>query len=156
MEGPLGLTWAEQGLEMAGSPEDCFAAIADYESFPEWQRAVEEVEVLDRYPDGLGRNVRVRVDARFRVVTYELEYHYERPARVWWDFVRGEGIRAIEGEFRFEPSGAGTLATYRLGIDPGVPVPGLIARRLTGEVMKRSVTDLRDEVERRWAAHDQS
>jgi hypothetical protein len=45
--------------------------------------------------------------------------------------------------------GARTRATYRLGIDPGVPLPGLVARRLTSGVMGRSVRDLRDEVERR-------
>ncbi len=148
----MGLTWAEHTLEIPALPEACFAAITDYESFPEWQRAVAETEVLDRHPDRLGRHVRFRADARFRVVTYELEYHYDRPARVWWDFVRGEGVEAIEGEFRFEPSNEGTRATYRLGIDAGVPIPGLLARRLTGEVMKRSVTDLRDEVARRAAA----
>ncbi len=145
----MGLTWAEHALEIQGPPETCFATITDYETFPEWQRAVKTAEVLDHYGDGLGRHVRVRADARFRVVTYELEYHYEWPGRVWWDFVRGDGVEAIEGEFRFEPRGPITRATYRLGIDAGVPIPRLLAKRLTGEVMKRSVEDLRDEVARR-------
>lgn len=143
------MSWGERSLEIDGTAEECFAAITDYETFPEWQDAVLETTVLDRYDDGLGRTVRVRADAKFRVVTYELNYHYERPGRVWWDFIRGEGVHAIEGEFRFEPNGEGTDATYRLGIDAGVPIPGLLARRLTGEVMKRSVADLRDEVLRR-------
>lgn len=145
----MGLTWAEHTLEIEGAPEDCFATITDYETFPGWQRAVETAEVLDRYPDGLGRRVRVRADAKFRVVTYELEYHYEPPVKVWWDFVRGTGVDAIEGEFRFAPRDGVTHATYRLGIDAGVPLPGLLAKRLTGEVMKRSVEDLREEVARR-------
>lgn len=145
----MGLTWAEHTLDIPGSPEDCFATITDYETFPAWQKAVKTVEVLDRYPDGLGRKVRVRADAKFRVVTYELEYHYERPARVWWDFLHGAGVEAIEGEFHFEAAANKTRATYRLGIDAGVPIPGLLARRLTGEVMKRSVEDLRSEVARR-------
>jgi hypothetical protein len=59
-------------------------------------------------------------------------------------------VAAVEGEYLLEPEGQdATLATYRLGIDPGIPVPGLVARRLTKGVMRRSVTDLRDEVERR-------
>ena len=145
----MGLSFGEQSVEIAAGPEACFAAVTDYETFPDWQRAVVETEVLDRYEDGLGCHVRVRADARFRTVSYELHYHYERPGRVWWDFVSGEGVEAIEGEFRFAGTEGGTLATYRLGIDAGIPIPGLIARRLTGEVMKRSVTDLRDEVARR-------
>jgi hypothetical protein len=110
--------------------------------------------VLERYDDGLGKLVRVEVDAKLRRIAYTLRYHYERPGRVWWEFVEGEGVEDIEGEFTFEPSDSGerTVATYRLGIDAGVPIPGLVARRLTGGVMGLAVKDLRDEVERRRSA----
>ena len=61
-----------------------------------------------------------------RRVSYVLRYGYERPGRVWWEFVEGDGVERIEGEFTFEPLDGGerTLATYRLGIDAGVPMPG--------------------------------
>ncbi len=147
----MGISRAEQRAEIAAPPEACFRAIVDYESFPRWQSAVESVEVGDRHPDGLGRRVTVAIDAKLRRVVYTLDYHYEPPHRVWWEFVDGEGVEMIEGEYAFEPLSGGelTLATYRLGVDAGVPVPGLIARRLTSGVMGRSVRELRDEVERR-------
>lgn len=140
---------AEHSLEIPASPEACFETIVDYETFPEWQDAVRRVEVISRNKEGLGEVVSFRVDARFREIGYRLRYHYERPGRVWWDFVSGEGVEHVEGEFRFEPTGEGTLATYVLGIDPGVPVPGLVMRRLNQQVLKRSVRDLREEIERR-------
>lgn len=143
----MGLSWGEQSIEIAGTPEACFAAITDYETFAEWQDAVSIVEVLDRYDDGLGRLVEVHVDAKLRQVRYRLHYHYERPHRIWWDFVEADGVHAIEGGYSFEPIDGGTRATYRLGIDPGVPVPGLIARKLTNGVMRRSVQDLKRRVE---------
>ncbi len=145
----MGLTRGEQTAEIAASPEDCFEAIADYESFPDWQRAVERVEVIERYPDGLGKIVEFDVDAKFRRVTYRLHYHYDRPGRVWWDFVEGDGVEHVDGEYLLKPAGERTLATYRLGIDAGIPIPGLIARRLNDQVMKRSVEDLKREAERR-------
>ena len=77
-----------------------------------------------------------------------LDYSYERPRRVWWEFVEADGIEQIDGEYRFEASDGGTLATYRVGIDPGVPVPGLIARKLNRGVMRRSVEELKVEAER--------
>jgi carbon monoxide dehydrogenase subunit G len=147
----MGIHRAEQTIEIAASPEDCFGVITDYETFPDWQEAVIRVEVLERYGDGLGKIVEVTADAKFREVTYRLHYHYERPARISWDFVSGHGVEHIEGEYLLEPDDGGTLATYRLGIDPGVPVPALLARRLNRSVMKRSVEDLRDEVARRAA-----
>jgi hypothetical protein len=110
--------------------------------------------VLERDGDGLGRLVRVEVDAKLRRIAYTLRYHYDRPGRVWWEFVEGDGVEHIEGEFTFEPTDSGerTIATYRLGVDAGVPIPGLVARRLTAGVMGRSVSDLNDEVERRRSA----
>jgi uncharacterized membrane protein len=147
----MGVHSAEQQIGIEAPPDACFEAITDYETFPGWQDAVIAVEVHERYPDGLGKLVEVKVDAKFREVTYRLHYHYDRPGRIWWDFVEGHGVEHVEGEYLFEPSGDGTLATYRLGIDPGVPVPGLIARRLNQGVMKRSVKDLKAEVERRQA-----
>ena len=148
----MGLNWAEQSIEIAAPPESCFEAIVDYETFPEWQNAVVRTEVIDRYRDGLGRRVRLEVDAKLRAVRYVLHYHYERPDRVWWDFVEGSGVQDIAGDYSFEPSGEGTVATYTLGVDAGVPIPGFIARRLNSEVMRRSVRDLKAEVERRCAS----
>jgi hypothetical protein len=145
----MGLNWGEQAIEIDAPPEACFDAIVDYETFPEWQDAVIETDVLERYEDGLGKVVELRVDAKFREVRYRLHYHYDRPARIWWDFLEADGVRAIEGEYLFEPDGEITIATYRLGIDPGVPVPGLIARALNRGVMRRSVEDLKREAERR-------
>ena len=148
----MGVRRAEQSVEIEAPPEDCFEAITDYETFSDWQEAVLRTEVQERYPDGLGKRVQVHVDAKLRRVRYRLLYHYERPHRIWWDFLDGDGIEEIEGEYVFEPRGDGTLATYRLGIDPGVPVPGFIARRLNEGVMRRSVEDLKREAERRAGA----
>ena len=55
--GLMGTSVGEQTLEIAASPEHCFETIVDYETFPEWQDAVEAVEVLERDPDGRGRVV---------------------------------------------------------------------------------------------------
>jgi uncharacterized membrane protein len=148
----VSLHWAEQSAEIAAPAEVCFDAITDYESFPSWQRAVESVEVVDRHGDGLGRRVRVEVDAKLRRVRYTLDYRYERPVGVWWDFVEGDGVENLEGEYLFEERAGITLATYRVGLDAGVPVPGMIARSLSRGVMRRSVDELRAEAERRARA----
>lgn len=149
----MGINRAEQSLEIVAPPEACFEAIVDFETYPEWQDAVESAEILERYDDGLGKLVQLRVDAKFRQVTYVLHYHYEPPHRLWWDFVEGDGVTYIDGEYTFEAVDGGkrTLATYRLGVDPGVPVPGFIARKLNEGVMHRSIRDTRAEVERRAA-----
>jgi hypothetical protein len=143
----VGIHWAEQSIEIVAPPTACFDAITAYETFPEWQLAVRSTDVIERYEDGLGRVVEVEVDAKFRTVRYRLRYHYDRPARIWWDFLEGHGVTQIEGEYRFEGDGDRTLATYRLGIDPGVWVPGRVVNALSGQVMRRSVEDLKARAE---------
>lgn len=150
----MGISRAEQSVEIAASPEACFEAIVDFETYPEWQDAVTGVEVLDRHPDGLGRRVQLHVDAKLRQVVYTLHYHYERPQRLWWDFVEGDGVEYIDGEYLFEPLGDGerTRATYRLGVDAGVPMPGFVARKLNQQVMRRSIEETKAEAERRYTS----
>ncbi|MGH2953619.1 MAG: SRPBCC family protein [Solirubrobacterales bacterium] len=147
----MGISRAEQSIEIAAPAAACYDAIVDFETYPQWQDAVIGVEVLERYPDGLGKHVRLRVDAKLREVVYVLHYHHDRPRRLWWDFVEGDGVAHIDGEYLFEPLGDGarTLATYRLGVDAGVPMPGFIARRLNEGVMRRSIEDTKAEIERR-------
>lgn len=107
-------------LVIEAEPAVCFDEITDYETFPEWQAAVKEVDVLSVDSAGLGRDVRFAIDARVRSVSYTLRYSYERPHLVTWEYVDGD-VRSVEGDFVFEDQRDGTtLATYSLDIDPGV------------------------------------
>lgn len=149
----MGLTWAEHTVEIEAPIETCFDAIVDYETFPRWQQAVEQTEVLDRDRDGLGRRVRLHVDAKVRVIDYTLDYRYERPTRIEWEFVEGNGMNDVDGEYIFEELGSDrTRATYRLGVEPGIPIPRPVARRIHKQTLKRSVQDLKKEAEHRHSA----
>ena len=143
----MGRKRAEQQVVIEGSPHDCFAAITDYDTFEDWQRAVKRCEVLSRDPEGRGKRVRFEVDAKVRSIAYTLDYSYEAPSLITWDYVDGN-VREIDGEMVFEDRGDGTtLATYALHIDPGVPLPGPTAKLLNEQVMKGSMEDLKRRVE---------
>ena len=91
--------------------------------------------------------MRTTIDAKVRRVSYTLDYSYEEPHAVSWDFVEGDPKR-VEGEFLFEEDEDGmTLATYSLRLDAGVWIPGPIAKVLNDQVMKRAVEDLKRRVE---------
>ena len=138
---------ARQQAQIAASPQDCFDAIADFETYPEWQEAVQECEVLSRDQDGRARRVRTTIDAKVKRVSYTLDYSYDEPHAVRWEFVEGDP-KNLDGEFLFEESDDGTtLATYALRLDAGVWIPGPIAKVLKDQVMKRAVEDLKRRVE---------
>ena len=134
-------------LVINAEPTACFSEITDYETFPMWQKAVTDVEILSRDDQGRGRDVRFQIDAKVRRVSYTLRYSYEAPHLISWDYVEGD-VKSVDGSFTFEERGDGkTLATYSLDIDPGVWLPGRVKKMLSDQVMKRSVEDLKRRVE---------
>jgi hypothetical protein len=148
----MGMNWAEHTVEIGAPMDICFAAITDYETFPSWQGAVVDVEVLDWDDEGRGKRVRLFVDAKVRKVNYTLDYRYDEPERIEWDFVEGNGINDADGHYLFEDLGGDrTRATYKLGLEVGIPLPGPVARRAHKSTLKGSVEDLKREAEKRAA-----
>ena len=143
----MGTRRAERQIEIAGSPRACFDAITDYDSFPDWHRAVKDVEVLSRDESGRGKEVAFEIDAKLRTVRYTLDYSYEEPHLVSWDYVDGDP-RDVDGELVLEDGGDGmTLATYSLRIDPGVWLPGPVVSLLNEQVMQGALVDIKRRVE---------
>jgi uncharacterized membrane protein len=138
---------AEQQIVVEATPQQCFDALLEYESFPEWQRAVKSVEVEERDRAGRGRDVAFEIDAKVRTIRYRLRYSYEPPHRIAWEYLGGD-VKDVNGEFVLEDRGDGmTLATYSLALDAGVWLPGPVRKVLTDQVMKGSVEDLKRRVE---------
>ena len=86
----MGLNWAEHTVEIDAPIETCFEAIIDYETFPKWQSAVVDTEVLDWDSKGRGKRVRLFIDAKVRKVDYTLDYSYDEPERIELGLRRGE------------------------------------------------------------------
>jgi uncharacterized protein YndB with AHSA1/START domain len=138
---------AERSLEIAAPPEACFAALTDYESMPEWQRAVRRCEVISRDEEGRGREVDWEIDARLRSIAYRLAYAYDEPHRIECRYVEGD-MEDLEAAYTLEPAGDGaTQVTLSLRVRPGVRVPGPLERILAGRLMKGALDDLRRRVE---------
>jgi uncharacterized membrane protein len=149
----MGLNWAEHTVEIEAPIQTCFDAITDYETFPSWQSAVVDTEVLDWDAEGRGKRVRLFIDAKVRKVDYTLDYRYQEPVRIEWDFVEGNGINDADGHYLFEELAPNrTRATYRFGLEVGIPLPGPVARRAHSSTLKASVQDLKREAERRAAS----
>jgi uncharacterized membrane protein len=138
---------AEQQIVVDGTPQQCFDALLDYESFPEWQRAVKSVDVESRDRAGRGKDVAFEIDAKVKTIHYRLRYSYEPPHRIAWEYLGGD-VKDVDGELVLEDRGDGaTLATYSLALDPGVWMPGPLQKVLNDQVMKGSVEDLKRRVE---------
>ncbi len=142
----------EFSTEVAASVRDCFAAITDFDTYPRWSSSVQQIRVLDRYPDGLARRVEFRISITIKTLRYVLEYQYEPPTGLTWRAVEGD-IDAIEGAYEFEKlSARQTRATCRQAVSIGFWVPGPIRALLERSAVQQSVEEFKVEVETRVAA----
>jgi uncharacterized membrane protein len=143
----VGTRRAERQIVIEAPPKRCFETLLDYESFPEWQRAVKDVEVVTRDREGRGKEVAFEIDAKVRSIRYTLDYRYEEPHLVSWRYVEGD-VRDVDGELVLEDQRDGTtLATYALRLDPGAWLPGRLATMLSEQVMQGVMEDLKRRVE---------
>ena len=133
--------------EIRASPQACLDALLDFDSYPEWQSAVLSAVVRDRDEDAGTIDVAFETDLRIRRIRYVLRYVLDGAGGLTWSRLEGDA-RRIDGGYTLEPLAGGlTLATYSLDIDAGIPVPGLIRRRLVNDSMVRSVRELKARVE---------
>jgi ribosome-associated toxin RatA of RatAB toxin-antitoxin module len=137
----------EASVEIAASVEQCFATITDFERYPEWFSPIETCRVLERYPNGLAKQVECVLDMKLKMVRYVLEYCYERPTRLTWKAVDGD-VEAVEGEYRLEKLAPRlTRATCRQAVTIGFWIPGPIRRLIERQALEQSVLEFKAAAE---------
>ena len=138
---------ARQEATIAAAPEELWAVLVDFERYPSWARDLKHVEVLERDDEGRGVEVLFRAAAMGRSTTYVLRYdHTEAPNRLPWRFVRGDIMRRLDGEYRFEVVDEGTKVVYELEVELIIPLPGFVKRRAEHKIMHTALDELRAAV----------
>jgi ribosome-associated toxin RatA of RatAB toxin-antitoxin module len=134
-----------QQAELDASPQECFAALTDYEALPRWQRAVCRARVVESRD--AADLVEYEVDAKVTTLRYRLWHSYE-PPRLIDSAYAGGSLRSMGGRWTFEPAGAGrTRAVVEIEADPGRWVPGPVKRAIEDALLRRAIEDLRVHVE---------
>jgi uncharacterized membrane protein len=122
-------------------------ALTDFETFPEWQGAVLECEVLDRDDEGRGSRIRMKVDAKVRKVEYIVKYTYDLPNGFRWEQESGD-LKENTGEYTFTPrDDGGTDVTVDIVAEVGFFVPGPMKKLIREQSLKNSLRELKRRVE---------
>jgi uncharacterized membrane protein len=141
MSGEAGLTDVVEA-----PPDKIIEALTDFESFPEWQAAVLECEVLERDGDGRGSLVRMKVDAKVRKVEYVVRYSYDLPKKLSWEQVSGD-LKENTGVYTFEPRDDGSTAvTVDIVAEVGFFVPGPMKKLIRDQSLKNSLRELKKRI----------
>jgi ribosome-associated toxin RatA of RatAB toxin-antitoxin module len=137
-----------QSIMIDATPASIMAVIADFANYPVWTGSVKKAAVLETGPDGRARRVAFTLDAGVIRDQYELEYEWSADARVDWQLVSGQMMRAQQGSYVLEPGDDGaTLVTYSLTVDLAIPMLGLLKRKAERVVMDTALKELKKRVE---------
>ena len=132
---------------IAASPAEILDAIINVDDYPEWQRDVQSVEVLDRDAQGRPARARFVVDARLFTATYTLDYTYTDDA-VRWELVSSDQLRELDGGYTVTDGGDGTsTVTYELRVDPAISVPRFMRRAAAEKIVRSALDNLRQRAE---------
>lgn len=134
-------------IDIEASAEDIFAIAVDFDSYPEWNANIKQVEVKETDDEGRAVHVWYEVDAKIKVVKYTLAYDYsEAPESFSWDLVEGD-VKELTGSYKFDEFDDVTEVTYEMKIDPGFKVPSMLRRQAEKMIVRGALEDLKKRVE---------
>ncbi len=143
---------ASQKTTIMATPEQCYATVIDFESYPVWASDIKMARVLSRDEEGRAVDVEYRAAAMGRSTTYTLRYFYgSNPRRLAWRLQSGDITRRLDGEYEFLPVLSDPNATevvYHLAVDLKVALPGFVKRRAEARLLRTALDEFTKYVER--------
>jgi ribosome-associated toxin RatA of RatAB toxin-antitoxin module len=138
---------AEGSIDIKATPKEIMAVIADFEAYPDWVGNLEDAEVLERDGRGRGSVVAFRLRTPVLAAEYTLQYRYApRAGGVSWTYREGT-LDDLSGSYDLEPLDGVTRVTYRLDVELGMPLPGLLKRQAAKQIVRSALNDLKRRVE---------
>jgi ribosome-associated toxin RatA of RatAB toxin-antitoxin module len=136
-------------MVIAGTSEQCYAVLTDFERYPEWAADIKAVSVDERDEEGRATSVTFRAAAFGRSTSYTLQYDYTKaPGELSWVQTAGDLTRRLDGVYVIEAAGNhATEINYDLIVDLMVPLPGFVKRRAEGRIMGTALRELKARVE---------
>jgi len=141
----------ESRTSINATPGEVLDVIADFDSYPEWTGAVKKIAVISEDGDGWADQVEFTLDAGAIRDTYVLEYDWDvaedGTGVISWHLVSALVLKAMNGSYTLELSGATTLVTYRLSVDVKIPMIGMLKRKAEKVIIDTALKELKKRVE---------
>ena len=138
---------ANESITIKAKPAAIMGVIADFPAYTDWAGPVRRIEVLETGDDGRAKQVEFHVEIMGLSDTYVNEYEWDGDTHVTWTMVSGKSLKSQVGTYDLEQAGSATKVTYDLTVDVGIPVPGLIRRRIQSKIVDTALKDLKKRCE---------
>jgi ribosome-associated toxin RatA of RatAB toxin-antitoxin module len=134
-------------IEVSAPPELVVAIVIDYEVYPQWNKEITEVEILERLPDGRPRIVRLRVETNGMSSTNVAEIAYLNAAQVATRLLESDIFEKQEQTFSIVPMGPTCLLTVDMDVETKLPIPKAMVKTLADQVLGHLADGLKARAE---------
>lgn len=122
--------------------------IADFPAYPEWAQGMKRAEVRETFPDGRAKDVYFEIEAAPIKDAYTLTYDWRDDEAVTWSLVSGKMMKRLEGAYVLDESAPdSTEVTYRLAVELGIPMIGMLRRKAEKVIIDSALKGLKNRVE---------
>jgi ribosome-associated toxin RatA of RatAB toxin-antitoxin module len=130
-------------VEVGADAGAIMAIVADFERYPEWSDGVKGCWVLARYDDG--RPSQLRLDAAYQGFegTYIQAVYYPGPSQIQTVMQQGELFKKQEQLFSVVETGASSLLTVDIDVEPSLPVPAPLVKSMLNNVLDHLAENLK-------------
>jgi ribosome-associated toxin RatA of RatAB toxin-antitoxin module len=130
-------------------PAAVMGVIADFPAYPEWAQGMHTAEVRETFPDGRAKDVYFELEATPIKDSYTLTYQWNGDDSVSWHLVQGRMLKRLEGTYALREQGGGgaTEVTYRLAVELGIPMIGMLKRKAEKVIIDTALKGLKKRVE---------
>jgi uncharacterized membrane protein len=139
---------ASESITVNAPPAVVYSVVTAFAEYPSWVNDLKAVTVVASDDAGRALDVEFRAAAFGRSSTYTLRYDYAKePEVLSWSQVKGDLTARLDGLYRFELAGAGTLVHYELEVDLLVPIPGFVKTRAAQRIIAQALRELKARAE---------
>lgn len=146
--------WTSASRHVASSVREVLETVLDLPAYPRWTSQVARAEVVTIDAEGRPHEAELALDAGLVKDVLRLRYdvmHTPAGATVSWVLLSASQLRDLRGRYEIAATGAGCDVTYRLTVDPGIPLVAALRRKAEDRIVTVALDDLAREVERRTA-----
>jgi ribosome-associated toxin RatA of RatAB toxin-antitoxin module len=130
-------------VEVDADAASIMAIVANFEAYPEWNEGIKGAWVLARYDDG--RPSQLRLDTVVQGVegTYIQAVYYPGANQIQTVMQQGELFAKQEQLFSVVATGASSLLTVDVDVEPSMPVPAPMVKMLLNNVLDHLAENLK-------------
>lgn len=130
-------------VEVGADAASIMAIVGDFEAYPEWNEPIKGAWVLARYDDG--RPSQLRLDTVVQGVegTYIQAVYYPGANQIQTVMQQGELFAKQEQLFSVVETGASSLLTVDVDVEPSMPVPAPMVKMLLNNVLDQLAENLK-------------